>query len=125
MIRPLIQYFIPFKLKTQNFECNEVLERRKKAEVAIWYALTSSIIVAFLFFVRLFLEGFNSSKSILSLPLFCVLMIGILFFIKVSQKVYLASHILIVLSLLTILTRALTTGGITSVGLFSNPVATN
>lgn len=115
MINQLLHFFLPAKLKSESFESHTKLENKRKAELTIWFAFITSVLISFIFFVRLYLESLSSFKSLIALPVFSCSMITMLFFIKLSKRISLASYIILFIALSTIVFRIATTGGLYSI----------
>lgn len=114
MLEKIVKFFSPKHLRSSENLSVELLEEKRKANTTIYFILTGAILIAIMFTTRFYLEGMESSKSLLLLPAFSITLILSLFISRFRKNLYFASYVIVAACLSILFIRVPATGGITS-----------
>jgi len=89
-------------------------ENLRRARVVIGFSLVMFFLVFVMFFMRLYFEGMEQSKTLFLLPIIATLCLVFPLLIKFFNKTSILVHIEVLLGLVVIVVRILSTGGIGS-----------
>lgn len=114
MLEKIVTFFSPKHLRNLDSYTFDLLEEKRKVNTTIYFILTGIVLVSIMFVTRFYLEGMQSSKSLLLLPALSLLLILAAYISRFRKNLYFASYLIVVACLVILMIRVPATGGITS-----------
>lgn len=114
MFEKIVYLFLPQRMKAKETNSIAQLEDRRKAATTIYFIMAGSTLAFVMFFVRLSMEGMESSKTLLLLPIAGLLNLLILYICGKFDKLVVAAWYVVIAVTSVLFFRTLSTGGVVS-----------